>query len=117
MLEIFMTTPIKSDVKIQALIDTGYDGSLLLPSELFFSLNIPMIDEDDFRVYETPAGELLKLPCGVVQLVIAEKEFPVVEVEALNSINEVLVGRQLLNQLNLALLGTQTQLCFIEEDE
>ncbi len=106
-----MTTPLKSNVKMTVFIDTGYDGALLLPLELFTSLNIPQLDEEEFRIYETPGGERIHFPCGIAKVEIYNVLFPIVEVEATTHIQEVLIGRELLNSLNLALLGKEKKCC------
>ena len=106
-----LTTPLKSNVMMTVFIDTGYDGALLLPLDLFTSLNIPQLDEEEFRIYETPGGELIRFPCGIAKVEIYNVLFPIVEVEATTHIQEVLIGRELLNSLNLALLGKEKKCC------
>lgn len=106
-----LTTPLKSNVMMTVFIDTGYDGALLLPLDLFTSLNIPQLDEEEFRIYETPGGELIRFPSGIAKVEIYNVLFPIVEVEATTHIQEVLIGRELLNSLNLALLGKEKKSC------
>lgn len=111
LIPIKLTTPLKSNVLMTVLLDTGYDGALLLPLDLFLALNIPQFDEGEFRVYETPGGEIIHLPCGIARVEIYGIIYPIVEVEATTHIQEALIGRELLNTVNLALLGKENKIC------
>ena len=110
-----ITTPLRKNVEINVLVDTGYDGSLLLPVNLFTSLNIPALPESEFRALERPDGSLMFLPRGIAQVEITGQIFPVVEVEAIDTLNEILVGRELLQELDMALLGKKSLICQIKE--
>jgi len=86
---------------LTAIVDTGADGTLI-PQSLIDDLDAPLVD--DIRV-GSPWGEWRNLQLFVVDLGIGQFRLPAVEVVGDDRGTEIVLGRNVLNQLQLLLDG------------
>ncbi|MBI4772060.1 MAG: retropepsin-like domain-containing protein [Chloroflexi bacterium] len=84
-----------------ALADTGADGSLA-PLDLLNSLGIPATDETGVR---SLFGGRRQARVFLVDLLVGETRLPDVEIVGIEDVGEIILGRDVLNQLLLLLDG------------
>ena len=97
--------------KIQALIDTGFDGNILLPMNIFEELDLFRFqypqgtDRGEFIT-----GESVELLTAEASLIfeILDIEF-ILTVNALKEATEVLIGREILNTVMMHLDGPKKE--------
>lgn len=94
-------------------VDTGFDGSIMVSTDIFELLHLSDIEvPDDIRPsYMTLAGEIIMRSAPAV-LEIAGKKIETDILTTLAAPSRMLVGFQILKQLNLALLRNRA--CFLE---
>lgn len=92
---------------ISVLIDTGYDGFLVIPEEIYEDLELSTFEvvEDEIPIVETITGEKITLRTAHSLLEI-DKLLPetIIEVDTTPHCTEPLIGRQLL-ELFIAMLN------------
>ena len=102
-------------------IDTGFDGPIHIPLEIFESKNLTEheVPEDERPIIETAAGALLLCRAAYVKLVVDKIELES-EVWATDVLKELLIGLEFLENLVLTLDGgrkqTIVQNIFLPED-
>ncbi len=96
------------------ILDTGYDGDILLKRDLYQQLGYEtrQLPEEEWDVGETVTGELLRLPatlanCKLENLVLE------VRVETIHSLIDNLIGRNLISQLETWITGAQKKTCIL----
>ncbi len=97
----------KRSLKIRSYVDTGFDGSLLLTSDLWEELELKFseIDED---VYALHGGYLpVRLIPALALISICELWSGLVKVYLHPLTRRVLIGRELLNKFHLYLAGPE----------
>lgn len=97
---------------LNAMVDTGFDGYLIIPTNVFHELKLDSfeIPPDLIETTETFSGERLRLrtALGIVEIPgILEKQ---VEVDAHERCHEPLVGRRLLENLVTILDGPKRKI-------
>ena len=99
------------------LLDTGYDGDILLKNDLYRELGYEtrQLPEEEWDVGETVTGELLRLPATLVNCKL-DKVVLEVRIETINSLTVNLIGRNLISQLETWINGSQRQICFLFSD-
>jgi len=111
----------KSELKsFKALIDTGYDGSVLISLDTFRELGLLSfkLPADMTATAEFITGEKVSMKSaeGLIHLTRLDLEI-IVNIDALPEINEVLIGRQILEELYLALKGPESKLVLAKTKE
>ena len=96
------------------ILDTGYDGDILLKNDLYRELGYEtrQLPEEEWDVGETVTGELIRLPATIANCKLEEKVLEV-RVETINSLKINLIGRSLISQLETWISGSQMQTCFL----
>ncbi len=96
------------------ILDTGYDGDILLRNDLYceFGYEARQLPEEEWAVGETVTGELIRLPATLATCKLEEKVLEV-RVETINSLLINLIGRSLISQLETWINGSQMQTCFL----
>ncbi|MHA1650146.1 MAG: hypothetical protein ACTSYB_08125 [Candidatus Helarchaeota archaeon] len=95
---------------INALIDTGYDGFLIVPLKIFNQLKLisSEIPTDQLSTAETIVGEHLELRTALGHVEIPELNFFLsLEIDTYPNCLEILIGRQLLEYLVVTLNGRE----------
>ena len=107
--------------EIQALIDTGYDGNLLIPIEIFRFLKLERFEiRFDEQVYgETYLGE--KIPLRSSQALIKirmEKEVleMIIIIDVIEDKSECLIGRNFLEDFTLILQGREQSFTLLHDE-
>jgi len=93
---------------VNGLIDTGYDGFILVPLKIFEKLNLMTTElpPDQISFAETIVGEKFKLRTALGQVVIPEISLSLtIEIDTYPTCYEILIGRQLLEFIILILNG------------
>ncbi|MFW9916377.1 MAG: hypothetical protein ACFFGZ_12290 [Candidatus Thorarchaeota archaeon] len=97
----------------RALIDTGYDGSVLISQRLFEELGLMAfkIPDDLSGTAEFITGEQIAIKSAEGILYVEELDLELaINVDAVDEIHEILLGRQCLEELYLALRGPEKDL-------
>lgn len=98
---------------IDALIDTGYDGYLVIPLKIFNILNLISSEfvKDYLTRAETITGENVELQTSLGYVEIPQLDLILsIEIDTTSFCSEILIGRQLLEQLLVTLNGPQHEL-------
>ncbi|MHA1685300.1 MAG: clan AA aspartic protease [Candidatus Heimdallarchaeaceae archaeon] len=121
-LEIVLSDPIGNhSVSCDALIDTGYDGELVVPMQVYKEINLDKFElsEEFFTIAETPTGENLKLNSanGLVKIKGFDIEIEVI-IDSYRNCKEILIGRKLLEDFICVMNGPAKELSieFLEEE-
>ena len=93
-------------------IDTGYAGYLLVPTETYARLGTMELPREDFGLYSTMAGPIT-LRRAEVKLHIGEKELYTFIETPMHGSGKTLLGRRILRELDLALLGGKQKCCHL----
>ncbi|MFX1534343.1 MAG: hypothetical protein ACFFDI_08990 [Promethearchaeota archaeon] len=105
---------------IEVFIDTGYDGFLVLPINLYEELNMESFEvaEDEIPQVETFSGEKLTLRTANAVIEIPDLfEETIIEIDAHPHCKEPLIGRQLLEILVVTLNGIEKKLIIAKESQ
>ncbi|MHA1785367.1 MAG: hypothetical protein ACTSX4_06135 [Candidatus Helarchaeota archaeon] len=103
--------------QVECLIDTGYDGYLMIPLTLFDQLKLisSELPPDQIRVAETIVGERFELRTALGNVKIKGiNELILIEIDTYPNCAEILIGRQLLEKIIIKLDGIN-RLLFLEE--
>lgn len=98
---------------VEALIDTGYDGYLIVPSKIFndLKLNSSRIPQDEVLKAETITGDNLELITAFGHLELPDLNLIVaIEIDTTTHCSEILIGRRLLESLIIRLNGPKKEL-------
>jgi clan AA aspartic protease len=93
-------------------IDTGYAGYLLVPAETYARLGTMELPREDFGVYSTMTGPIT-LRRAEVKLHIGDKELYTFIETPMHWSGKTLLGRRILRELDLALLGGGQKCCHL----
>lgn len=91
---------------ITAIVDTGADGTLV-PQSLLDEIGAPLVDSKRIRSHW---GEWRQVLVFVVDLGVDDLRLPTIEVVGDEVGNEIILGRNVLNRLNLTLNGPQQEI-------
>ncbi|UJG44587.1 MAG: hypothetical protein K9W46_05270 [Candidatus Heimdallarchaeum endolithica] len=102
----------KNSVQVLGLIDTGYEGDLIVPENIYEKLELKSyeFDEDSFCLGETISGDkiTLKSASGSVYIKGFNISF-IVTIDSHISCKEVLIGRKFLEPLYILLKGPEKE--------
>mgnify|MGYP001179609951 CR=1 FL=1 len=103
MIEIWLAAPERAFAlgPLRAFIDTGADGSLI-PAQMLKQLGVDLFDVKRLR---SQWGESRSVETYLVDVGVGSLRLPLVEMVSDDASDEVLLGRNLLNLLHLALDG------------
>lgn len=93
-------------------IDTGFAGYLLLSSDVYSELGTMELPRVDFGVYSTLSGSIT-LRRAEVTLQVGNRELSTFIETPLHGTGKILLGRRVLSELNLALLGRTMMCCHL----
>ena len=91
---------------VRALVDTGADTTVA-PLALLRQLGARA---DDYRNLRSPWGELRRVPIYTVDIGIAELRIPAIDVAGVEHMDELILGRNVLNKLLITLDGPKQML-------
>ncbi len=106
----------KGWIEIEAPIDTGYSGALLLPSRMYFDIVEFEYPVNMFPIYRTLRGDIV-MRRGVALIKIFDKEFEAYIETPLYGEGKLLIGRKLLKKLDIGLIGSKEEICLLEEEK
>ena len=98
---------------VEALIDTGYDGYLIIPTKIFYDLklNSSRIPQDQVLKAETITGDNLELITAFGHLELPDLNLIfAIEIDTTTHCSEILIGRRLLENLIIRLNGPKKEL-------
>ena len=95
-------------------LDTGFAGPLMVPDSDFGELASMELAREAFGTYATLAGPVVMRRARVWLSLYGQKFESIVETP-LHGVRKLLVGRRLLNSLNLALFGRSGKACALDE--
>ena len=110
-IKIGLGTPItsKEDLRyFNALIDTGYDGTVLISYEIFTELQLMAfkVPADLTPTAEFITGDKVTIKSAEGTLYFTDLEL-ILNIDAIGEIHEILIGRQVLEEVFLALEGPE----------
>ncbi len=109
-LEIKIYSPVKNGyAEITAYVDTGFDGGILIPFDLYENLGFVLVEEPRPSRGVFPSGSTIKLHTAVTEIETAGFKMDA-HIYSSPFIHRKLVGREVLNNLILLLNGPQTEL-------
>lgn len=113
-LEFQVEEPVFGRVKsLNVPVDTGFAGYLLLPRGLYDELATLERPREDFGVYVTLSGPIVLRRAEAVVSVCSKKFNTFIETP-LHGIGKLLVGRRIISNLDLALLGSRETCCRLQ---
>ena len=91
-------------------IDTGYEGSIMLTSELYQAFQIAELPRTLWRNYRTLTGAItMRMARGIIE--IDDMRFECFVESPLFGKGKLLIGRELLNRLTIVMDGKRKQSC------
>jgi len=113
-LPIILSDPLEiKSIEVTALIDTGFDGEILIPRDLYDDLNLKAYEYsmDVVSIAETATGEQLELisASGSVQIKGLDL-ISIITVDSHKKCREVIIGRQFLESYHTLLKGPEKEL-------
>jgi predicted aspartyl protease len=96
-------------------LDTGFAGYLMVPGSEYGELATMELAREGFGTYATLAGPITMRRARVL-LRLFEEEFESIVETPLHGGGKLLLGRRLLNLLDLALLGKSAKACLAVEE-
>ena len=96
-------------------LDTGYDGSLLLPLHVFYELRLNEfeIPRKYWATAETVTGKKIILRTAIAEVQVGSLRFET-EIETYEGNNLFLAGLGLIDEVKILLNGVEKRLCIIE---
>jgi len=95
-------------------IDTGYEGSIMLPPELYEFFSMAELPRTLWRIYRTLTGTVITRVARV-RARVAETELEALVESPLYGRGKLLLGREVLSRLVVVMDGTRRQACLCEE--
>jgi len=113
-LAIILSDPLeRKNIELTALIDTGFDGEILIPKGIYDKLNLKAFEysSDIISVAETASGEHLELKSasGSIQI-MGDDLISVITVDSHIKCKEVIIGRKFLESYHTLLQGPEKKL-------
>ena len=112
-LELELATPLgDKSRRITGLIDTGYDGEIIVPISIFHELGLETFElsSDYFSVAETASGEQLRLISAYGTATMTELDLTIeLVVDTHSKCQEPIIGRKFLENFDLCLLGNSQE--------
>lgn len=99
-------------VKLQ--VDTGFEGSILLPSDIYEFFKIAELPQSMWRLYTTLTGTITMRTARAIAEV-AGLRFEVIIESPLYGGWASLVGREFLSKLKMLLDGPRRRLCLVDK--
>lgn len=96
----------------EALVDTGFDGEILIPFKIYEDLNLQAFEfgQDTLSIAETASGERLTLSSASGAAKILGANFSlIVTIDSHLRCQEVLIGRKFLEAFNTLMKGQEKQ--------
>ncbi len=108
-LDISISDPFETSViDASGLVDTGYDGELLIPSDLYETLKLEEFEfnQDSVVIAETASGEKLELLSASGAIKVKGLELAIIiTIDTHDFCQEILIGRKFLESFNIILYG------------
>ena len=99
--------------KFTAPLDTGFAGYLMLPDEDYSALSTAEVPREEFGLYSTMAGPV-PVRRARVHLGVGGSEFESFIETPVYGGGKLLVGRRVLNMVDVALMGQDARACLVE---
>ncbi|MHA1652337.1 MAG: clan AA aspartic protease [Candidatus Helarchaeota archaeon] len=110
---IILSDPLNiKEIELSALIDTGYDGELLIPPDIYDKLNLKAFEfsNDVVSIAETASGEHLELQSASGSIKIKGHDLiTIITIDTHIRCKEVIIGRKFLESYNTLLKGPNKQ--------
>ncbi|MCE7734166.1 MAG: hypothetical protein GPJ54_04750 [Candidatus Heimdallarchaeota archaeon] len=99
--------------KLEALVDTGYDGDIVIPFSIYQKLQLSQHEypDDQMGLIETASGELISLKSASAIIEFVEIEISIVViVDTFTRGSEIIIGRKLLESFRTILDGSDKKI-------
>lgn len=103
----------RTHISLEAPIDTGFSGYLLLPQDQYLRLSESELLSDYFLTYETVLGPVKLRRSPVILETYGNRLSSFVETPVAGA-GKALLGRRILSGLQVALLGPKSKACLLE---
>ncbi|MFX0063247.1 MAG: clan AA aspartic protease [Candidatus Hermodarchaeota archaeon] len=111
---IILSDPLEqTSVEIKALVDTGYDGEILIPQDMYETLNLKTFEYslDVVSMAETASGEHIRLLSASGAAKIKGSDITIIiTIDSHQNCKEVLIGRKYLESYDILLKGQEKEL-------
>jgi predicted aspartyl protease len=97
----------------EAAIDTGFSGFILVPHETYEDLSELEVPASEFLTYSTVTGPVTLKRARVIALTLGKRFETFIECP-LAGTTRFLLGRRILREFNVALLGLERRCCTLE---
>jgi clan AA aspartic protease len=113
-IEVILSDPLEiNTIELTALVDTGYDGEILIPKDIYYKLNLKAFEysSDLLNFAETASGEHLELQSANGSIKIKGADLlTIVTVDSHEKCKEVIIGRKFLESYHTLLKGPEKEL-------
>jgi len=113
-LRIALSDPLElNSIELAALVDTGFDGEVLIPKDIYDRLNLKAFEFSSgvVSIAETAAGEHLELLSASGSIKISGHDvISIITIDSHEKCKEVIVGRQFLESYHTLLKGPEKKL-------
>ncbi|HUY00553.1 MAG TPA: hypothetical protein VMV49_13415 [Candidatus Deferrimicrobium sp.] len=113
-LAIILSDPLElNDIKLSALVDTGFDGEILIPKDIYNNLNLQAYEYgiDIVSHAETASGEHLELLSASGSIRLKGSDLTtIITIDSHEKCREVVIGRKFLELYYTLLKGPEKEL-------
>lgn len=113
-LTIILSDPLETNsIELAALLDTGFDGEILIPKDIYDKLNLKAFEFsiDTVSIAETAAGEHLKLISASGSIKMKGLDLiSTITVDSHEKCKEIIIGRKFLESYHTSLKGPEKEL-------
>lgn len=96
-------------------VDTGFAGYLLVPKDIYDELGTAELPREEFGVYKTMVGHIVLRRAHVTVSIINREIESYIETPV-QGVGKLLLGRRILSEIDVALLGKSERCCHLRPE-